>query len=219
MIRTPEPQLMDEEAQAAAYALADFEEPNRRFVAWFDEVFPGEPLTGAVVDLGCGPADISARFARRHADVEVDAVDGAEAMLAWGRKAAADPALGGRLTLHRRMLPAALPRPAYDAVISNSLLHHLPEGRLLWDTIAVAAKPGAPVLVMDLMRPDSEAAAWAVVNTYAAQEPEQLRQDFFASLCAAFTVEEVRAQLDAAGLGHLEVGAVSDRHLGVWGRR
>ena len=58
-----------------------------------------------------------------------------------------------------------------------------------------------------------------IVDTYAANEPEVLRRDFFASLCAAFTLDEVRDQLEVAGLGHLAVEAISDRHLLVWGRR
>jgi hypothetical protein len=55
------------------------------------------------------------------------------------------------------------------------------------------------------------------VETYAATEPEVLREDFFASLLAAYTVEEVRAQLAAAGLD-LAVAETSDRHLQAWGR-
>jgi hypothetical protein len=53
--------------------------------------------------------------------------------------------------------------------------------------------PGAPVLVMDLMRPASPAAAEALVEQYAAGEPEVLRRDFYNSLLAAFEPGEVRA--------------------------
>jgi hypothetical protein len=77
--------------------------------------------------------------------------------------------------------------------------------------------PGARVLVMDLMRPASEAAAQALVDEYAANEPEVLRRDFYNSLLAAFEPAEVRAQLEAANLGHFAVEAVSDRHLLVRG--
>jgi hypothetical protein len=40
MQRIPEPELMDEAEQARAYALADFAEPNERFVACFEATFP-----------------------------------------------------------------------------------------------------------------------------------------------------------------------------------
>ena len=103
-------------------------------------------------------------------------------------------------------------------MVSNSLLHHLhrPEG--LWQTISQLARPGCPVVVMDLARPDSRAAAQSIVDRYAAAEPEILREDFYNSLLAAFTPDEVEAQLRVAGLGHFRVSMVSDRHLLVVGR-
>ena len=65
---------------------------------------------------------------------------------------------------------------------------------------------------MDLARPDSEQDARALVDQYSGDEPEVLREDFYNSLLAAYTVGEVREQLRAAGLGHLEVEMCSDRH-------
>jgi hypothetical protein len=70
---------------------------------------------------------------------------------------------------------------------------------------------------MDLMRPGSfEEAAW-LVELYAKGEPPLLRNDFYNSLLAAFEPEEVKAQLKEAGLDHLAVTPVSDRHLVVSG--
>jgi hypothetical protein len=71
---------------------------------------------------------------------------------------------------------------------------------------------------MDLFRPGSEPDAWRVVEQYSGREPEVLKRDFFNSLCAAFTTDEVRGQLETAGLGALRVRAVSDRHFTVSGR-
>jgi hypothetical protein len=81
----------------------------------------------------------------------------------------------------------------------------------------MSAAPGACVLVQDLMRPDSPAAAQALVDHYAPDEPDVLRHDFFHSLCAAFTPDEVREQLVNAGLDALTVTPVTDRHLLVAG--
>jgi hypothetical protein len=73
------------------------------------------------------------------------------------------------------------------------------------------------VLVMDLMRPSDEAEVGRLLDTYAEGEPEVLRRDFANSLRAAFTPDEVLAQLTAAGLGDLSVWPASDRHLVVEG--
>ncbi len=210
---------MDEVEQARAYALADFDEPNRRFVEHFEAAFP-ELRTGAVLDLGCGPGDIVLRLATRHPALVVHGLDGSAAMLHFAcERLHQAPALGGRVQFVEGVLPgAALPLAAYDAVISNSLLHHLHEPAHFWRAVRDAGSPGAAVLVMDLFRPDSEQAAWAIVERYSGSEPDVLKRDFFASLCAAFEPDEIRAQLVECGLGSLEVRTVSDRHLLVTGR-
>ena len=45
-----------------------------------------------------------------------------------------------------------------------------------------------------------------------------LQQDFFNSLLAAYSLEEVRAQLAEVGLSGLRAEIVSERHWLVWGR-
>lgn len=219
MERIPEPELMDDAAQARAYAEADFEAPHSMFVEVFRERFPGLAPSGHVLDLGCGPADITRRFAEAFPDCRIDGVDGAAAMLAHGERAIGERGLAGRVRLvHGRLPGAALPRERYDLVISNSLLHHLHAPEVLWEEVRRRARPGAPVFVMDLMRPDSPEAAEAMVEAYAAGEPEVLRRDFHHSLLAAFRPREVREQLAAAGLDGLQVEVISDRHLIVHGR-
>lgn len=215
--RTPEPELMDDPAQACAYAEADFEAPHQYFVELFGETFP-DWEGGSVLDLGCGPADITVRFARRYPLCAIDGLDGSGAMLRLGREALEAEGLGERIRLVQGYLPGAeLPRYDYDAVISNSLLHHLAEPMVLWETVRSQGDTGAPVFVMDLVRPDTGAQARKLVEMYADGEPEVLRRDFHHSLLAAYRVEEVEAQLAAAALHGLSVRAVSDRHLVVSG--
>jgi hypothetical protein len=85
--------------------------------------------------------------------------------------------------------------------------------------VRAAGKPGALVLIMDLMRPASAGWAAALVESYAGKEAEILKRDFSNSLFAAFEPAEVTDQLRAAGLeNQLEVNVVSDRHVAVWGR-
>jgi SAM-dependent methyltransferase len=220
MKRRPEPELMEAAEQALAYAEADFSEANNLFLELLGRLEPG-PLHGArVLDLGCGPADIVIRFLRAYPQAHCDALDGSPAMLDHAR-AALDrvPGVAPRCRLLCHTLPCAeLPGSHYDLILSNSLLHHLHDPQVLWRTVRETAKPGALVLVMDLMRPASAAWAEALVATYAADAPKVLRNDFRNSLFAAFEPQEVVGQLQEAGLGGLDVGVVSDRHLAVMGR-
>lgn len=218
MQRIPEPELMDDFEQARAYALADFEEPHGQFIALFKQHFPDQAVDGVVLDLGCGTGDITKRFAYAFPQCRIHALDGAEQMLMFARQSVDFEMLHERVRLFKRMLPTdKLPKEQYDVVISNSLLHHLADPQVLWQSIKQFAKPGGAVFVMDLMRSDSIEQAEAMVKQYAANEPAVLQKDFLNSLLAAYTPDEVRAQLSEAGLEHLMVEVVSDRHLIVSG--
>jgi SAM-dependent methyltransferase len=216
--RVAEPELMDTLEQARAYAAADFSQPHQAFVTYFRDRFPGF-AAGRVLDLGCGTADVTVRFARAYPEARVHGVDGARAMLDEGARLVRQAGLDARVTLELVRLPSpSIAGAGYDAVISNSLLHHLADPAVLWSSIGAAARPGAPVFVMDLRRPASTDAAQRLVDEYGIDESPVLRDDFYRSLCAAYTPEEVRSQLDtAAGLAHLRVEVVSDRHLVVYG--
>ena len=217
MERIPEPELMDDPAQARAYANADFSEPHQAFVERFTQCFPGH-APQRVLDLGCGAADITIRFARAYADCKLTGVDGAPAMLELAREAVAHAGLERRVRLKEAHLPAgALPHRAFDTLISNSLLHHLHDPQVLWRALMDHAAARAAIFVMDLRRPDTRAQARHLVDEYAGTEPEVLKRDFFNSLLAAYRPEEVAAQLAQAGHSGLQVEAVGDRHLIVHG--
>jgi SAM-dependent methyltransferase len=220
MKRRLEPELMDGAEQAKAYAAADFNASNRLFLELLRGLGPG-PLNGArALDLGCGPADITIRFLQAFPKATCDALDGARSMLDLAQAAVAThPDLTARCRLiHDRIPSSTLPLGHYDLVLSNSLLHHLHDPGVLWQTVRSTAKPGALVLVMDLMRPASAGWVEALVSTYTGDEPEILQADFRHSLFAAFEPGEVTTQLAAADLADLEVRVVSDRHLAVSGR-
>ena len=67
MNRTPEPELMDGLEQAQAYAAADFAAGDQALIERLAQLFPGG-LGARLVDLGCGPGNISFRLAERYGD-------------------------------------------------------------------------------------------------------------------------------------------------------
>ncbi|MCF6156204.1 MAG: class I SAM-dependent methyltransferase [Candidatus Brocadia sp.] len=219
MERVPEPELMEEEGQVRAYAEADFEDAHSRFIALFQDMFGHKGINGYVLDLGCGHGDITIRFARAYPGCIVHGVDGSEAMIRYGKgllREARD--IHDRVKLiHGRLPEAVLPITKYDIVISNSLLHHLPNPRVLYQVIQRYANSGAPVFIMDLKRPQTVVEARALMETYVANEPEILRRDFYNSLLAAFEAEEIHEQLRETKLKHVSVKVVSDRHVIIAG--
>ncbi len=217
MDRALEPELMDDDEQALAYAKADFEEENQGFVDRFVVFYP-ELTSGHVLDLGCGPADIPIRLARALPECRVTGVDGSKPMIALGLEAISAAGFADRITLRCERFQNTVLTERADAVISNSLLHHVPNPLQFWYAVRKLAQPGAVVLVMDLLRPESPEAAQAVVDKYAADEPAILRRDFYNSLLAAFTDDEVAAQLTEMNLSRLLIDVPDDRHWVVGGR-
>ncbi len=263
MDRIPEPDLMNDAAQAQAYALADFSEPHNQFVDQFRRCFPRSRPT-RVLDLGCGTADVTLRFARAYPECCMVGVDGAPAMLRHAHGAVAGAGMDGRVQLICVRLPAKKhlrpfggekvhgtfsyfrftsqgqrgrrkPSPlapsqrergswcksiiglGFDSIISNSLLHHLHDPAVLWDALKSHGRTGSHVLIMDLLRPATRRVAARLVTTYASAEHELLKQDFYNSLLAAYTAEEIKTQLKIAGLDRLKTQSVSDRHVMVYG--
>ena len=220
MERIPEPELMLDDEQARAYAEADFKSAHSLYPPLFAEKFPNRPETAMVLDLGCGPCDVTIRFARANPGYRFHAVDGSAAMLKYGRqRIERDADLARRIQLIEGYMPGApIPQNSYDVILSSSLLHHLPDPQVLWTTVRQRSRPGTFVFVVDLFRPASRADAEALAAKYAAGEPHVLQRDFFNSLLAAFTAEEVREQLAYAKLAGLAVKTISDRHLMAAGR-
>jgi len=210
-----EPELMEDPVQVKAYAEADFEIPHQQFIDRLQEFVAEPDFNGAALDLGCGPGDICVRFAKAFPLSTLDAVDGSEAMLEYAETFTA-PIKDRIRLIHGRLPFVILPQQFYAIILSNSLLHHLPDPQVLWQTIKRSAKPGARVAVMDLLRPASREAAAALVETYASHEAEILRRDFYHSLLAAFTLEEIEAQLRETELP-LRIEQISDRHVFIKG--
>jgi len=215
MERVLEPELMDDERQSIAYARADFSSSNQFFVDGVINEFP-RPLSTAV-DIGCGPGDVMIRLARALPDLRITAIDASAPMIALARRAVMTEGLSDRIELVQGYVPGvALKALSFDAVLSKDLLHHVPDPSVLWKEIARLARPGAVIYVMDLVRPSTPEEARRIVDRVAAREDPILREDFYNSLCAAFTVDELREQVAAAGLD-LEVRQAGDRHAIISG--
>lgn len=222
MKRILEPELMDERQQAEAYAGSDFTEPHEAFVRRFAETFP-DFEGGHVVDLCCGPADPTIRFARRYPNAYIVGYDGAESMLAIGRRAVESAGLSKRIDLKCQMLPIPVlagPNAAkFTAVLCNGSMHHLQHSGILWESAKNLGIRGTMVFVVDLMRPPTvEVAQTMIEQCTKPTDPALMKRDFYNSLLAAFRPEEVRVELDAVGLNHFHVEVVTHRHMMIYGK-
>ena len=220
MERMPEPELMTSQEQVDAYADADFSSGDSRTVALVEQLLdetgplPKDPL---IVDLGCGPGNITIRLAELLPKAQVIGIDGSEPMLAVAQQRAAQTS--NNLTFICKPLHdvAAHLKGSADLVVSNSLLHHLKDPDLLWTVTQSIAKPGCRVLHRDLRRPTSLAEVHQLQQQHLPKAPPVLIQDFTASLIAAYTKDEVSQQLHRADMNRVKAWSEDDRYLVVSG--
>ena len=218
MQRQPEPELMDLPEEARAYAAAKFPDVMESVVGRLLDL-AGDVKSPKMVDLGTGPGTVPIMVAKVRPDWHITAVDAAKAMTRIAQISVKMSGVHERVTVQLADAKATgLPDASFDIVFCASLVHHMPDPLPLWREIKRLAAPGGLIFVRDLKRPDSEQAARDLVNRYASEQSELLQEEFYRSLLSAFTVEEVRGQLDAAGLSFLTVEPVPDRNLDVFGR-
>ena len=221
MQRRLEPELMNGDAQVQAYADADFSSGDQATIEAIQRLLftssplPPDPL---VVDLGCGPGNITLRLAHLFPKARIIGIDGAESMLALARERAQQQDVD--ISFLCQTLQEVLRGPLLgqaDLIVSNSLLHHLHQPDLLWTVTQSLAAPGCRTLHRDLRRPSTDAEVQQLLRKHLTSAPAVLQHDFAASLAAAFEPQEVTAELHRLGLEQLKVSAEDDRYLVVSG--
>jgi len=208
--RVLEPEVMDSPEEARDYDAMDHAEVNRAFVGDFLAFWRAR---GAVLDVGTGTAQIPLELCRQNQSVRVLGVDLAENMLAVGRHNVIRAGLENRIEL--RLVDAKglpLPDASFGAVMSNSIVHHIPEPRLVLAEMVRVTAPEGSLFVRDLLRPESSAEVEHLVNLYAGDANPHQRRMFDDSLRAALTLDEIRGLVDGVGFDPFEVRQTSDRH-------
>lgn len=220
MKRIPEPDLMNDPEHVVTYAGNHLDMAYQMLIWSLTKLFPEVPAGGAILDLGCGPAALPLRLASTYPHCEIHGIDGAQKMLDLGREAVRRQGLTQRIKLFHGVLPGNLPlaRQRYEMVVSNYLLHHLADPMMLWGVLERYCLAGGAVLISDLLRPPDREAAEEVVEKYMPKAPPLLKDDMLQSLCSSYTMEEIREQLEKAGLSErLNFSLVSTFQFAVHG--
>jgi ubiquinone/menaquinone biosynthesis C-methylase UbiE len=211
--RILEPEVMDGAEDAREYDSMDHAAVNAAFVADFVGAIADGRSPLMILDLGVGTAQIPVALCRALPDARIVAVDAAESMLAIASQNIATAGFGDRIELvlaDAKALP--FPSGSFDAVISNTIVHHIAEpAAVLAEAIRVAA-PGGVQFHRDLCRPRDEAELEYLVAAYASNATPYQRKLFADSLHAALTLNEIRALVAASGSQRDRVEMTSDRH-------
>ncbi len=215
--RVLEPEVMDTHEEAVDYNAMDHSTVNRVFV---DDLLKVEGFRGDVLDLGTGTALIPIELCERFEDCRVMAVDMAAHMLDLAKCNLEMASLTERIELAQVDAKGLdYDDDAFDAVISNSIIHHIPEPKNCLSEAVRVTKPGGVLFFRDLMRPESDKVVKDLVETYAGEENDHSKKMFDDSLRAALSLEEIQALVVDLGFTADSVTATSDRHWTWIGRK
>jgi ubiquinone/menaquinone biosynthesis C-methylase UbiE len=210
--RVLEPEAMDTPEEAREYDAMDHRSVNGRFVADFLEAH-GPCRGGEILDVGTGTARIPIALCSADANAHVLAIDLARSMLEQALRNLAEAGLSSRIRCALADAKAlGFSNGTFEAVFSNSIVHHLPNPAPVLAEMARLVAPGGTLFVRDLTRPRDLPELSHLVETYAGTETQAARALFEASLNAALTIEEVRDIVRAIGLPDEGVMMTSDRH-------
>lgn len=222
LARILEPEVMNTSAEAIDYDQMDHRHVNRIFVDDFLVALkhacqPNEHLW-RIFDAGTGTALIPIELMRRGIRAIVTASDLADQMLLVAQNNVANAGLSASIELVLRDCKQLTDvSESYDAVMSNSIVHHIPEPRKAIEEMWRVLKPGGLLFVRDLMRPNDLESLDKFVQTYAGNANEYQQRMFRESLHAALTLSEVQSLIQELGMDVNSAKATSDRHWTICG--
>jgi len=217
--RILEPEAMDTPDEALDYDGMDHSGVNHRFAADFLAIH-GPSRGGEWIDIGTGPALIPIVLCQLESTARVVATDLSDAMLQVASRNIERAQLQDRIRCERADAKHVVGKDAaFEAVLSNSIIHHIAEPGLVLAEMARLLAPEGTLFVRDLVRPDNMEQLKQLVETYAGHETPSARALFAASLHAALTMEEIKDQVERLGFPRQEVTQTSDRHwTWIWKR-
>jgi ubiquinone/menaquinone biosynthesis C-methylase UbiE len=220
--RVLEPEAMDTPEEVLQYDLMDHSEVNARFVADFLAVH-GPSRGGEFLDVGTGTARIPIALAQLDPHARILALDLAPNMLERAAVNIAGVGLTDRIRCmcgDVKSLEDLLANAVFEGVISNTIIHHIPDPVPALGAMKARVAPGGTLMVRDLARPDSRDEVARLVALYAGTETPAARGLFEASLNAALTLQEIQELArDAVGIPPESARMTSDRHWTITWKR
>lgn len=217
MDRILEPEVMDTWLETTAYDAMDFVAVNTAFATDAIEL---DPYAIKILDIGTGTARIPILMCQQRPQYLITGVDLAQSMSIVGQRNVDEAGLMQRIRLElvdAKRMP--YPDLEFDMLISNSLVHHLPNPLSFFQEIKRLVRPGGAMLIRDLIRPTSDAIVNQLVAKFGGEYDDHQQQLFRNSLKAALTLTEVQELIDRVGLTLVKLVQSSDLHWTIARKR
>ena len=229
MERVAEPELMNKKEQVNSYDEADFSEGEDNLINQINYYLYKSNVTlsekDLIVDLGCGPGNISEKLALKWPKTLVFGVDGSKEMIMKAESKKCNYENQSKFkNLHyicddiRNLKSNPLfPGKEVSLLVSNSLIHHITNLEHFFETIKILSNYKTINFHKDLKRPLNEKLALELKAKCAIKYDQILTNDYYSSLRASYTYKEIKDFILVNDLFSLEVFEDSDQYLIVYG--
>ena len=213
--RILEPEVMDDKLEAEEYDRMDFTDVNTDFAILASKLGDSNSQI-KVLDIGTGTARIPIILSELRPQWQILGVDLASSMLDLGHKNIAQARKSKRISLQLidgKKMPYE--DNSFDLVMTNSLVHHIPNPLDLLLEIDRIVKYDGSILIRDLLRPNSIDEIETIVQEANLDYSPRQQQLFYDSLHAALTLEEIQKCVHQVGWYNAQVHQSSSRHWTV----
>ena len=229
MERIPEPELMKKKEQVISYDEADFSEGEVNLINQINHYLLKKNISlsekDLIVDLGCGPGNISEKLANKWPNTEVVGIDGSNEMILRAEYNK-DISPNKKNLKNLRYICTDikdikstnfLPKKKVSLLVSNSLIHHITHLEDFFNTIRSLSGNSTVNFHKDLKRPLNEKSALELKAQCSTKYNEILTNDYYASLRASYTFKELKSFTLGNDLSSLDVLEDGDKYLIVYG--
>lgn len=186
MLRIVEPELMLDSDQVISFAKGKKDYSIEGFISAYKKYVNFE--SGTIVDLGSGTGEYLVALEKEFPNLKIFGYDGSSSMTNYAKQYVQEQ----KSFVEVNCLEFKYILQKADCVVSTNTLHHLHDPKVFWEAVKRVSNR---CLIMDIVRPDTNEQAELIVEQYANNEPELFKQDFYNSLLAAFSLEELVEQI------------------------
>ena len=229
MERIPEPELMEKKEQVISYDEADFSEGEFNLINQINHYLLRNNISlskkDLIVDLGCGPGNISEKLATKWPNTEVVGIDGSREMILradYNKEISTNKKKLKNLRyicsdIKDIKLTNFLLKKEISLLVSNSLIHHITHLKDFFNTIRSLSSNITVNFHKDLKRPLDEKSALELKSQCSNKYNEILTDDYYASLRASYTFKELKKFTLENDLSSLDVFEEGENYLIVYG--
>ena len=228
MDRRAEPELMNTKDQVDSYSEADFSKGEIKFIRFIKNYLKKNNIhlthNDLIVDLGCGPGNISEKLSKEWPNTSVLGIDGSKEMIhkAKIRKNSQEKPLNNLNYLCEDIKNIKLvdisDKKHINLLVSNSLIHHITHINEFFECILSLSSENTLNFHKDLIRPINKKYALELKAECASKYNETLTSDYYASLQASYRADELRNLIANKNLAHLDVLEEDNKYLILYGR-